>query len=339
VVFSAGIGRGYLGFGLQMSTRASSKVVAASVAGLAVVTLLRWATRLREEDGVVCSPLSELILRWRLRSVDRLVIVADFDRTITSAFVDAAAGVAGSTSHGILESCSVLSPAYRAKAQSLLDKYHPIEFSATLSKEEKLPIMQEWYRQSHALLLEEHISEETIRRAVADAAASIRIRPGFAELRREAASRGIPLVVFSAGLGNVVKEVLRQCVEEGEQLPVVSNWLRFAPGGGHACGFDEPLVHMFNKDGARLLEQLGEAEWRAISRGRDTALLLGDGLGDCTMADGLGMRAIARFGWLNELTRDGQQSRLPKYMAAYDAVVLADGPMDWLLHLLFGARP
>ena len=50
------------------------------------------------------------------------------------------------------------------------------------------------------------------------------------------------------------------------------------------------------------------------------------------------MCAIARFGWLNELTRDGQQSQLPKYMAAYDAVVLADGPMDWLLHLLFGVR-
>ena len=232
--------------------------------------------------------------------------------------------------------------------------------------------------------------------------AHIKIRPGFAELRREAAARGIPLVVFSAGLGNVVKEVLRQCVEQGEQLPVVSNWLRFAPCGGNACAVDEPLVHMcahaasnlrptdpctahsppgrppslnpfpqphlpgphlpepsspdppprthlpepsfpdpprrFNKDGARLLEQLGEEEWRAVSRGRDTALLLGDGLGDCTMADGLGMRAIARLGFLNELTREGQQSRLPKYAAAFDAVVLADGPMDWLLLLLFGAR-
>ena len=89
--------------------------------------------------------------------MDRLVIVADFDRTITSAFVDAAAGVAGSTSHGILESCSVLSPAYRAKAQSLLDKYHPIEFSATLSREEKLPIMQEWYRQAHALVTDRRV--------------------------------------------------------------------------------------------------------------------------------------------------------------------------------------
>ena len=208
LVGSAGLGRGHLDFGLRMCTRASTTAVAASVAGLAVVALLRWATQLREvADGVMCSPLSELILRWRLRSVDRLVIVADFDRTITTAFVDAAAGVAGSTSHGILESCSVLSPAYRAQAQALLDKYHPIEFSATLSKEEKLPIMQEWYRQSHALLLEEDISEGTIRQAVADA--SIRIRPGFAELRREAASRGIPLVVFSAGLGNVVKEVPR----------------------------------------------------------------------------------------------------------------------------------
>ena len=145
-----------------MSSRISTTVVAVSVAGLAVA-VVRWATRLREADGVVCSPLAELALRWRLRSVDRLVIVADFDRTITSAFVTA--GVAGSTIHGILEACSTLSSEYRAKAQALLDKYHPIEFSATLSREEKLPLMQEWYRQSHALLLEESISEETIRQA------------------------------------------------------------------------------------------------------------------------------------------------------------------------------
>ena len=188
-------------FGLRMSTHASTTVVAASVAGLAVVALLRWATRLREADGVVCSPLSELILRWRLRrlearralrapptqpqhvpdwprvcprSVDRLVIVADFDRTITSAFVDAAAGVAGSTSHGILESCSVLSPAYRAKAQALLDKYHPIEFSATLSREEKLPIMQEWYRQSHALVTDRRVRTHPLTRRSADPVLALR---------------------------------------------------------------------------------------------------------------------------------------------------------------------
>ena len=46
-------------------------------------------------------------------------------------------------------------------------------------------------------------------------------------------------------------------------------------------------MHMYNKDGARLLEQLTGEQWQAAFEGRDVALLLGDGLGDATMADGL----------------------------------------------------
>ena len=62
-------------------------------------------------------------------------------------------------------------------------------------------------------------------------------------------------------------------------------------------------------------------------------------LADSTALSQPGMHAIARLGFLNEVTRDSQQSRLTKYAFAFDAVVLADGPMDWLLRLrlLFGA--
>ena len=48
------------------------------------------------------------------------------------------------------------------------------------------------------------------------------------------------------------------------------------------------------------------------------------------------MRAVARVGFLNEVTAEGQQKRLPAYLVAFDAVVLADGPMDFVLRLLFG---
>ena len=48
------------------------------------------------------------------------------------------------------------------------------------------------------------------------------------------------------------------------------------------------------------------------------------------------MRAVTRVGFLNEVTAEAQQKRLPAYLAAFDAVVLADGPMDFVLRLLFG---
>ena len=53
------------------------------------------------------------------------------------------------------------------------------------------------------------------------------------------------------------------------------------------------------------------------------------------MADGLGLRSIKRLGFLNEVEPGEQAKRLRKYTDAFDAVVLADGPYDWLLELMF----
>lgn len=297
----------------------------------AAALLMRWATRLSETDNVVCSPLRAWLLKRRMRHWDKLIIIVDFDRTVTTSFL--APGIPGATSHGILEACKALTPEYRDKAQALFDKYHPIEFSPTLTREQKLPIMQEWYKNSHALLLEENITQQVIREAVKEA--SVRIRPGFRELMQQAKEAGIPLVLFSAGLGNVVQEVLRQRLEGGDELPVVSNWLHFG-ADGKVCGFAEPLTHMFNKEGERILEQLG-ARWEKLAQGRDCALLLGDGLGDATMANGLGLRSVASVGFLNEVSPAEQSKRLPKYTKAFDAVILADGPMDWIRQTMFGA--
>lgn len=314
--------------------RMDKRAVVAAAAGVGVAALLaRWATRLSETDGVVCSPLRAWFLKRRLRRWDKLIIIADFDRTVTTSFL--APGIPGASSHGILEACKSLTPEYRDKAQSLFDKYHPIENSPTLTREEKLPIMQEWYKKSHALLMQENITEQVIREAVKEA--SVRIRPGFRELMQQAKEAGIPLVVFSAGLGNVVQEVLRQRLEGGEELPVVSNWLHFG-ANGKVCGFAEPLTHMFNKDGERIIEQLG-TKWERVAQGRDCALLLGDGLGDATMANGLGLRSVARVGFLNEVSPAEQRKRLHKYTKAFDAVILADGPMDWIMQAMDFAAP
>ena len=66
-------------------------------------------------------------------------------------------------------------------------------------------------------------------------------------------------------------------------LPIVSNWLTF-DAADRVNGFSQPLLHMFNKDGAFVRSQLGEARWAALASGRSVCLLLGDGLGDASMA-------------------------------------------------------
>ena len=71
-------------------------------------------------------------------------------------------------------------------------------------------------------------------------------------------ARGVPFIVCSAGLGNVVRAVLRTRLPpeaDVEALPIVSNWVRFEQrpdGEGTICGFTEPLLHMYNKNGATI---------------------------------------------------------------------------------------
>ena len=61
-------------------------------------------------------------------------------------------------------------------------------------------------------------------------------------------------------------------------------------------GFSEPLLHMYNKNGAFVREQLGAQAWARLGRGRRVVLVLGDSLGDATMADGRAFDAVLKIG-------------------------------------------
>ena len=66
-------------------------------------------------------------------------------------------------------------------------------------------------------------------------------------------------------------------------------------------------------------------------------LLLGDSLGDATMADGLDSSlglTVVKIGFLNESEPSRIAARLPAYSAAFDAVILGDGSFDWLNEIL-----
>lgn len=285
-----------------------------------------------------------------------MLVLADFDRTITTASC-------GTSCHGVVESCQELSAEYRAKTQVLFDKYFPIETNPTMGREEKIPLMQEWsapsddlswhffhsqsaadgqrsaarYQQAHTLLLAEPFTPALLDSAAERSKAAL--RPGFEELFSLCRLHGAPLVVCSAGLGNVVSALLKHRLESAEavaaveNISIVSNWLRFDERQ-RVCGFSQPLLHMFNKNGAFVRSQCGEDKWANLAADRKVCLLLGDGLGDATMADGLDLPHVLKIGFLNETDEARVAARLPQYEAAFDAVILGDQSFSWLLSLL-----
>lgn len=262
---------------------------------------------------------------------DKTFFVLDFDRTITKCYLED--GGRALDCHDILASCPKISWGCKRMMELLMNKYYPIEVDAKMSKEEKTPHMVEWYKLVNQLLAAQGLNRSDVEVAVSGCK-DFRLRSGVEELFQIAHRKGIPIIVVSAGLGNVIEEVIRQCIRKpsGEvgspwnNVRVLSNTLLWNHAG-HFKGHSEPLIHMFNKS----LQDAPE-DVKDLIEGRHVGVLVGDGLGDLTMADGHQTTTVIKVGFLNEKIEE----RLPSYCAdgAYDRVVLNDGTYEPVLDML-----
>ncbi|KAL5139261.1 7-methylguanosine phosphate-specific 5'-nucleotidase [Glycine soja] len=163
-------------------------------------------------------------------------VIADFDATLTMFWVN---GTRGQTSHGLLQQGN---PDYNAKRQQLYEYYHPLEFSPNIGLEEKTKLMEEWWGKAHGLLVEGGLTYDSIRQSVANA--NIAFREGVCELFEflevdfpsfyncNFQERDAPVLIFSAGLADIIEEVLRQKLHRSfKNVRIVSNRMVFDDDG------------------------------------------------------------------------------------------------------------
>jgi len=272
---------------------------------------------------------------------DGLYWVCDFDRTVTRCFLDN--GERSLDCHDILASIPKITHHCKTCMEEMMEYYYPIEIHPTMTREEKIPYMVEWYTKVNFLLQDQNLTRADVAHAV-KSCKSFKLRDGVEEAFGLAYTKGIPLIIVSAGLGNVIEEVIRQRIRMPVQtdvegganhdassndwpnVRVLSNTILWDEDG-HQCGFSEPLIHMYNKS----LQDAPDTI-KTMLEGRKVGLLSGDSTGDLTMAHGIDSTDVLRVGFLNEKVEE----RLPKYIGrdCYDRVVLNDGNWETLLEIL-----
>ncbi|KAK7343961.1 hypothetical protein VNO77_13112 [Canavalia gladiata] len=268
----------------------------------------------------------------RLAGPHKLQVIADFDATLTKFWVN---GTRGQSSHGLLQQGN---PEYDAKRQQLYEYYHPLEFSPTIGLEEKTKLMKEWWGKTHSLLVEGGLTYESIRQSVADS--NIALREGVSELFEFLEERDIPVLIFSAGLADIIEEVLRQKLHRSfKNVRIVSNRMVF-DDDGHLVSFKGKLIHSLNKNehaldmAAPVHEQLGDMDGptddNASFKKRTNVLLLGDHVGDLGMSDGLNYETRISVGFLNH----NIENSLSCYREAFDVVFVNDAPMWGVIKLV-----
>uniref|UniRef100_A0A673ANP6 5'-nucleotidase n=1 Tax=Sphaeramia orbicularis TaxID=375764 RepID=A0A673ANP6_9TELE len=240
-------------------------------------------------------------------------VISDFDMTLTRF---AHNGMRVPTTHNILDNRLLINEDCTKK--ELLNTYYPIEIDAGRSTEEKLPLMVEWWTKVHELLIDQRIRKDMLARAVKESSAML--REGYKVFFDHLAEHHIPLLIFSAGVGDVLEEVIRQNHVFHPNINIISNYMDF-DHTGVLQAFKGQLIHTFNKRQGALSHA---AHLRQV-QDRPNVLLLGDSLGDLTMADGVtDTHNILTIGFLNDQVEERKES----YINSFDIVLVKDETMD-----------
>jgi len=248
---------------------------------------------------------------------DRLQFIVDFDYTLSRAHKD---GKPVDCSWGVLENYRELPSDYHKKVKSVKDKYYPVEIDPSISLEKKIPIMKEWYKEANGLLAESGAHRSWFPKMVQES--DCELRDDTALMLNRLNQANIPVLVLSAGLGDLIHEIMTHFGVLHDNTFLVSNFLDYTQDG-MVTGLKNPeeVIHMYNKAES----MLKRSDCDQFSN-RKNVVLLGDSLGDLKMAGGVkNPDTVLTIGFLNKNIEESLQT----YKDSFDIVLIDDQTMDF----------
>lgn len=264
--------------------------------------------------------LEKKIAQIKRDGFEKLFVLADFDRTLTKAHVN---NSETATTWAQVRKSKLLSQDYAKCADSLFEIYRPIELSDEIPLEEKVKKMDEWWLKHLELLVKFNFSKDIIGQIIKDK--QIQLREGAFRLLDLLNQKGVPLLIFSAGIGDMISSFLLYENVLHENTRIISNFFNFDKEG-IAVNFKHKIFHSLDKSGKYIN---GYPEYKPVENRRNI-LLLGDLIEDAKMVEGLNVNCVIKIGFLNKETA----SSLDKFLNHFDVVITNDGSMDYVNELL-----
>lgn len=238
---------------------------------------------------------------------DNFYVIADFDKTITN-------GHSLST-WGVMANSNQLGDEYAKRRTELYQYYRPIEIDVNISDEEKSEYMSQWWKKHINLFYEYGLKEENIRICLEND--GLQYRQGAKEFIRKMYELKIPLIIISAGVGNVIEEFFNIENDYYDNISIVSNFIEFK--NGIISGLKGDTIHALNKNVVNLDEHSKEK-----LENRNNILLLGDGLADLKMISDKDIERAITVGFLDEKIEECLES----FNNNFDIVLSNEGTFD-----------
>lgn len=246
---------------------------------------------------------------------NNMYIVIDFDRTITS---NESADSWDATG---LE----LGEEFNKKLGDLYKKYRPVELDYTITFKEKNKAMEKWYHECMDLYYAYGLTKEKLEKSIQ--MSKIIFRKDAIKFLIDMANKDIPVIILSAGIGNVIEKVLRDNNCFFKNMFIISNFIKFDQNGNMEK-FEDNIIHTLNKT---MQNHLPEEIQKRIEN-LNFALLLGDMVEDKKMLDESKLENAILVGFLNDKIKEN----LEVYKENFDIVLTCeDATFERVENLVF----
>ena len=162
-------------------------------------------------------------------------VVLDFDKTITSK--------ESLDSWMALIDFDIYGKECINDIKKLNAKYSSIELDYTLQEAEKEQYMVEWYQKSMDLLYKYKLTNTNLLKALQKN--KLEFRRGAKEFFDRLYKNKIPVIILSAGIGNVIEEFLKKQECYYNNIYIISNFIEFKEDKMQK--FTDSLLHSMNK--------------------------------------------------------------------------------------------
>lgn len=246
------------------------------------------------------------------KSKDFFAII-DFDRTLTTGASDASMGIIP----------QFLGGEYLEERTKIYEYYRPLELDYTISPEDKRKIMKEWATSSFKLLSKYLTSEEIIENSLKDA--NMYLRTGAKEFLQDMYEKNIPVVVMSAGVGNLIKRFLEKQKVLYDNIILISNFFEFKEDKAYIDV--ENIISTSNKDYSRIPKEIRDELDK-----KENILLCGDIIEDIRMIGDNKKDKTLTIGFLD----DNINNNLKIYNEKFDIVLADEESFNTVRKLLSG---
>lgn len=240
-------------------------------------------------------------------------VVADFDRTLTEG--------TQATSWGMIEQIPHLSQEYKDVEYENYKKYRPIEKDKSLSEDYRREMMIEWYRVIVETMAKFKLKESWLK----DLTGLMNFREGALEFLTYTRENNIPVIIISAGIGNLIDQELKHHGVDYPNVIVVSNDFEFDEQGVIKPNIDS-IINTCTKN-----ECFSDERVEAAISGRSNVILLGDQHTDLDMVPKDKLDDAIKVAFIADDTIYDQVN----FMQGFDIVMGIDESYTDLQKLLF----